>query len=171
MILPLSTIQSFQHLCLLLPGFKSLSEFVYSMILPLPTFWSKRNISLETGEPPAFRFPRISQKFLCCARFSDETNQEDREMTSIASIDASRCSLIVFNKDRISILLHSAWITIDYVGASCRRRAGWEYSEKSWNAGGAGQPSPTIPQNFNYSIVQQIQIQKQLLVIGFCLNF
>ena len=63
--------------------------------------------------------------------------------------------LIVFNKDWISILLHSAWITIDYVGASCRRRAGWEYSEKSWNAGEAGQPTPpTIPQNFNYSIVQ-----------------
>ena len=63
--------------------------------------------------------------------------------------------LIVFNKDRISILQHSAWITIDYVGASCKRRAGWEYSEKSWNAGEAGQPTPpTIPQNFNYSIVQ-----------------
>ena len=126
MIMPLSTIQSFQHLCSLLPGFKSLLEFVYSMILPPLTFWSKRNISQSvSGDWRALCFPlstNFPEVFVLRQIFRRNESRRSRDGFDRFDWCFEISSLIVFNKDRISILLHSAWITIDYVGASCRRR-------------------------------------------------
>ena len=114
---------------------------------PVRTFVDEKTVSRNFWKVFVARFSEI---------FRDFQTKRIREMERWlrSTVDWSEIfALIVFNKDWISIFLHSAWITIDYQGGCCKRRArGWEYSEKKlkcregWCTKSQASP-PTIPQS------------------------
>ena len=110
---------------------------------PVRTFVDEKTVSRNFWKVFVARFSEI---------FRDFQTKRIREMERWlrSTVDWSEIfALIVFNKDWISIFLHSAWITIDYQGGCCKRRPGVEnIQRKSWNAERAGvlRARPVLPQ-------------------------